>query len=324
MSVLCSGNSFFSGEIKPMSYYHENNFLVFACVVWDPPPPKTLQVSIQSGPAPLYTFTVQLFTPHQGSFSGFFHEPKQTWAALTASASLKPRRNKSLCFVFCFFSKTLMLLTVPLNHRLKCLPSSHYLPLFFLCLLLSVTLLEPAAHRQHVFLSSAVFKKLISSVIVSQRSTWKWLAPSQALAHGNIRILKRTHARTERERRIHQKSATAAHLHHGFLNDSPSCVCVRARTHASLLDGESRSVEAERWWGSLCVGRRFTFSTVCFLAVAEAAACTSQSGGRDIMTTQLHTNSHSRLFVNTARRASAEGDFARGPLYVSLIFNGGN
>lgn len=211
------------------------------------PPPKTLQVSIQNGPAPLYTFTVQLFTPHRGSFSGFFHEPKQTWAALTASASLKPRRNKSLCFVFFwFFSKILMLLTVPLNHRLKCLPSSHYLPLFFLCLLLSVTLLEPAAHRQHVFLSSAVFKKLISSVIVSQRSTWKWLAPSQALAHGNIRILKSTHARTERERRIHQKSATAAHLHHGFLNDSPSCVCVCARVRTLLCWMERAAVLKQR------------------------------------------------------------------------------
>lgn len=113
-----------------------------------------------------------------------------------------------------------MLLTVPLNHRLKCLPSSHYLPRFVLALFLSVTLLEPAARRQHVFLSSPVFIKLISSVIVRQRSTWKWLAPSQAPVHKNIRIPKHTHTYRKGEK----------HLHHSFLNDLSVCACVRVRT----------------------------------------------------------------------------------------------
>lgn len=100
------------------------------------------------------------------------------------------------------------------------------------------------------------------------------------------------------------------------------CVCARVRTllcwmeRAAVLkqrDDEVPSVSD----ATLHLAQRVSSQQ------QRQQRCTSQSGGRDLMTTQLHTNSHNCLFVNTACRASAERDFACSLLYISWIFNGG-
>lgn len=137
-------------------------------------------------------------------------------------------------------------------------------PLLLYVLSLSPTLyLSPSllsCHR-HDFLSYSVFKKLISSVIVSRHCTWNWLAALQPVLETCTQPSHRhTHTHTPQ-----------THLQY---ND--------------LLHGVGCRPEAEQWQGFLCALRHFTFSAACFLT---AAACSEHHQVEDGAWSQQNTTS---------------------------------